>query len=75
MADKESSWPQNAPGKYYVDDTCIAAKFCLGAAPDHFRMEAGHACVVRQPETSEEEERVREAMGGCPVGAVGDDRE
>ena len=75
MAHKDSRWTQNAPGKYYVDDCCIAAKFCLGAAPGSFRMEAGHACVVKQPETPEEEAPVREAMEGCPVGAIGDDGE
>ena len=75
MADKDSRWPENAPGRYYVDDCCIAAKFCLGAAPDNFKMEGGHAHVEKQPETPEEEARVREALGGCPVEAIGDDGE
>ena len=73
MADRDSRWPENAPGKYYVDETCIAAKFCLGAAPNNFHMEAGHACLSRQPESPEEETRVQEALGGCPVSAIGDD--
>jgi len=75
MASKELRWEENAPGKYYVDKTCIRAKFCVATAPEIFQLdETGtHAIVVRQPTTSEEEERVREAILGCPVNAVGDD--
>lgn len=75
MADKEQKWAENANGKYYVDRNCIAAKFCVSAAPEIFRMDesGGHAVVVRQPETPDEEERTRDAVHGCPVGAVGDD--
>ncbi len=77
MADKEQKWNENVEGKYYVDRNCIAAKFCVSAAPNSFRMDesGGHAYVARQPGTPEEQEQARDAVSGCPVGAVGDDGE
>lgn len=75
MADRTQKQEENVAGRCYVDHNCIAAKFCVGSAPEHFRMseDGGHAYVYRQPETPEEEARCREALEGCPVEAVGDD--
>ncbi|GAB4108457.1 MAG: ferredoxin [Acidobacteriota bacterium] len=76
MADKDSRWPNNAKGRYYVDRSCISAKFCVATAPQLFAIDAGgNAIVIRQPQTPEEEELARDAMHGCPVGAIGDDGE
>ena len=73
MAEKQQKWPENAPGKYYVDESCIASDFCVSVAPANFRMdESGHAYVYRQPATPEEEQQCREALAGCPVCAIGD---
>jgi ferredoxin len=72
MANREQKWPENVPGRYFVDESCIASKYCVSAAPRNFRMtESGHAYVYRQPETPEEEEQCREALAGCPVCAIG----
>jgi|GraSoiStandDraft_10_1057309.scaffolds.fasta_scaffold520157_1 ferredoxin len=74
MADKHQKWPENAPGMFFVDENCIASKFCVSVAPDHFKMdEDGHAYVFRQPATPEEEKLCRDALEGCPVAAIGDD--
>lgn len=75
MADKENKYPENKPGKYFVDRECIACDACVMSAPDNFSMDEddGHAFVSRQPETPEEEEQCEEAMEGCPVEAIGDD--
>jgi ferredoxin len=77
MADKESKATDNVAGQYYVDKTCISAKFCVSVAPNNFKMDegGGQACVYKQPENSEEEEQVYDALAGCPVGAIGDDGE
>ena len=76
MADKQQKWPENVPGRYFVDETCIASKYCVSAAPENFTMdESGHAYVFKQPVTPEEEEQCREAMAGCPVSAIGEDTE
>jgi ferredoxin len=72
MADQYQKWQENVPGEYFVDERCIASKYCVSAAPEHFRMhESGHAYVFKQPITPEQEERCREAMAGCPVDAIG----
>lgn len=74
MAEKELKWAENVTGKFYVDERCIASKYCVGVAPNNFRMsDEGHAYVQKQPETPEEVEQCAEALRGCPVYAVGDD--
>lgn len=76
MADRNLKSPENVPGRYYVDETCIAAKFCVATAPRNFRLsETGYAYLYKQPETPEEEEECRQAVAGCPVSAIGDDGE
>ena len=36
MADKTKKYPDNVPGKFYVDDQCIDCDLCRETAPDHF---------------------------------------
>ena len=73
MADINDKWPENAPGKFFVDRTCIACDACCIAAPDNFKMneDDGHAYLSKQPEGGSEEDQCREAMEGCPVEAIG----
>lgn len=75
MADKETKWEKNVPGRIYVDESCIVCDACVLAAPDNFIIDEdeGHAYVSKQPNSSEEEEAVVEAIEGCPVEAIGDD--
>lgn len=77
MADKSKKYPENAPGKFYVDKECIACDACVLAAPDHFSMnpDDGHAFVQKQPQDEAELSKCREAMEGCPVEAIGNDGE
>jgi ferredoxin len=77
MPDKSSKWPDNVPGKMYVDESCIACDACIISAPDNFSMnpDDGHAFLIQQPRTASEEEQCREAMEGCPVEAIGNDGE
>ncbi|MGE3756726.1 MAG: ferredoxin [Pseudobdellovibrionaceae bacterium] len=73
MADLEQKWKENAKGKMFVDQTCIACDACVLAAPENFAMhDDGHAFVKKQPTTSDEESLCKEAMDGCPVEAIGD---
>lgn len=75
MADLSERWEDNVPGKYYVDKTCILCSLCVEIAPENFmESEAGdHDIVHKQPENSDEEDKVREAMENCPVECIGDD--
>ncbi len=76
MADLTQKWPENVPGKYYVDHTCIASQFCIAVAPANFRMdESGHAYVYKQPVGPDEERQCQEALAGCPVYSIGDNGE
>ncbi len=77
MADKTRIVPDNVPGKFYVDDDCIACGACSDAAPDFFveSEDGDHNYVAKQPTTPEEEQQVRDAMAECPVDCIGDDGE
>ncbi len=74
MADLKMKWKDNAQGKVFVDQSCIACDACVLSAPKNFTMheEDGHAFVSKQPESPEEESAVKEAIEGCPVEAIGD---
>ncbi|HQC41954.1 MAG TPA: ferredoxin [Verrucomicrobiota bacterium] len=75
MAVLADRFEKNAPGRYYCDSRCIDCGLCREICPEIFvRCEAGrHSCVRRQPETPGEEELCQEALGYCPVEAIGDD--
>ena len=75
MADAANKYPENVPGKFYVDDQCIDCDLCRETAPANFKRndDGGHSYVYKQPETPEEEGLCKEAMEGCPVEAIGND--
>lgn len=75
MADIDERWEDNAPGKYYVDKTCILCSLCVEIAPENFKEsdDGDHDIVYKQPENEEEESKVKEAMENCPVECIGDD--
>ena len=73
MADKNSRFKENIPGKYYVDDQCIACDACCVEAPKFFAMNDndGHAFVKLQPKSPEEFKDAENALAACPVEAIG----
>ena len=75
MADVANRYPENARGRFYVDDQCIDCDLCRQTAPMNFTRdeESGHSFVFKQPQTEEEECLCQEAMENCPVEAIGDD--
>ena len=75
MADKTKKWPDNAPGKYYVDDQCIDCDACRAEAPDNFTRndDNGYSYVVKQPGDEKEAAMCKAAMEACPVEAIGND--
>ncbi len=77
MANKASKYPDNVPGKFYVDEQCIACDACVNEAPNNFKMNdsEGHSKVQKQPQSPEEEEACKAAMAACPVEAIGNDGE
>lgn len=77
MPDKKTKWENNFPGKFYVDDQCIACDACVLEAPKFFFMdeEDGHAFVKFQPKKAAEIAECLSAMEACPVEAIGNDGE
>ena len=75
MADKDDRVPENVPGKYYVDSSCIDCDVCRSTAPENFAQseENGYTYVAKQPANEEEEQLCQEAVESCPVEAIGDD--
>jgi len=75
MADIEDKFPENVPGKYYVDDSCSACGVCSDTAPENFKLDDDeeHAFVYKQPENADEEALCQESMEGCPEESIGDD--
>jgi ferredoxin len=65
----------NAPGPYYVDDTCIYCDLCRTIAESVFAQDeaSGSSYVAAQPVTPEQFRLAQEALDECPVGAIGDD--
>jgi ferredoxin len=74
MADVANKYPENVPGKYYVDNQCIDCDLCRETAPDNFKRndDGGYSFVYKQAASPEEEARCKEAKEGCPVEAIGD---
>lgn len=77
MADKNDKWPENVPGKFYVDEQCIDCDLCRETAPDYFARsdDGGYSYVVKQPTEQDGIDECMEALEGCPVEAIGDDGE
>ena len=75
MAELSEILPENGRGKYYVDRQCIDCDVCRDTAPANFTRddENGYSYVYKQPATTEEFELCEEAIGACPVEAIGDD--
>ena len=73
MADVTNRYPDNVPGKFYVDDQCIDCDLCRETAPDNFTRneDGGYSFVFKQPISPEEDALCKEAMEGCPVEAIG----
>ncbi len=75
MASPTDRLPENVPGKYYVDASCIDCDQCRALAPQFFARhdESGLSLVVKQPETPEEIALVEEIMSGCATSSIGND--
>ncbi|WP_010571651.1 ferredoxin [Leptospira broomii] len=77
MADKNDKVPENAAGKFYIDNTCVPCNDCVEEAPMLLKYTDDESKVYfhRQPQTPEEQICARKAKDICPVEAIGDDGE
>ena len=77
MADKNSRQPENVPGKWYVDTSCVPCNSCMDEASNLLRYSAdqSHVYFFKQPATPEEEQCAQRALEICPTGSIGNDGE
>lgn len=73
MASSQARLPQNAPGAFWVDDSCIDCGCCRVLAPHAFGDLPDAAFVYRQPDLPAEVADAARAAVSCPVGAIGAD--
>ncbi len=80
MADKSLRVPENAPGRWYIDDTCTPCHTCIDVAGPssstallNYNADETKVFFVRQPANSEEEGAAQEALEVCPTQAIGND--
>jgi glyoxylase-like metal-dependent hydrolase (beta-lactamase superfamily II)/ferredoxin len=74
MARPAARLPENAPGPFFVDDTCIDCAVCRHLAPSVFaRSPRDLSFVSRQPASEEERTRALMALVACPTSSIGTD--
>jgi glyoxylase-like metal-dependent hydrolase (beta-lactamase superfamily II)/ferredoxin len=71
MAHPKRRLPGNAPGDFYVDDTCIDCDTCRWLAPDTFFSVAGQSAVRTQPESPQARRLALSAAVACPTASIG----
>jgi glyoxylase-like metal-dependent hydrolase (beta-lactamase superfamily II)/ferredoxin len=64
-------YPDNAPGDFYVDSTCIDCDACRRIAPATFAEASDHSTVRAQPSDEVERRRALMALVSCPTGSIG----
>jgi glyoxylase-like metal-dependent hydrolase (beta-lactamase superfamily II)/ferredoxin len=73
MADRSRAFPDNAPGSFFVDRTCIDCGTCHGLDGGTFEDAGGHSRVRRQPRDETESLRAGMALVACPTASIGTD--
>lgn len=71
MAKAARRRPGNAPGPWFVDDTCIDCDTCRQVAPDVFADLGGQSAVRHQPASPGESRAAARALLACPTGSIG----
>jgi glyoxylase-like metal-dependent hydrolase (beta-lactamase superfamily II)/ferredoxin len=66
--------PENAPGDFFVDSTCIDCDACRQIAPAVFRDVGDQSAVFHQPEGEAELLAAQKALVSCPTASIGDTR-
>ena len=67
MANLALRLPQNVPGDFFVDSTCIDCDAYRQIAPAIFGEDGDYSIVHHQPETDDEVRRAMMALVACPT--------
>lgn len=72
MAQPALRLPENVPGSFFVDASCIDCDACRIFAPTVFTENGDHSSVMHQPETPDELLAAQRALISCPTASIGD---
>jgi glyoxylase-like metal-dependent hydrolase (beta-lactamase superfamily II)/ferredoxin len=71
MAHLTNRRPQNTPGNFYVDTSCIDCDTCRWMAPNTFNRIDSQSAVNYQPETEGDRLLAMQALLSCPTASIG----
>src|ERR1700691_6066026 len=71
MANPKKLVPENVPGDFFVDSTCIDCDACRQIAPSVFGEAAETSYVKTQPVASADRRQALQALLACPTGSIG----
>jgi glyoxylase-like metal-dependent hydrolase (beta-lactamase superfamily II)/ferredoxin len=71
MANLEKILPENVPGEFFVDATCIDCDTCRQLAPRVFGETGEFSYVRQQPQGEDETRDALRALICCPTGSIG----
>lgn len=71
MANPKKSVPENVPGDFFVDSTCIDCDACRQIAPAVFGAAGATSFVKHQPTDQAERRHAIRALLSCPTGSIG----
>jgi glyoxylase-like metal-dependent hydrolase (beta-lactamase superfamily II)/ferredoxin len=71
MANPRKRVPENVPGDFYVDSTCIDCDACRQIAPAVFGEAAETSFVKAQPVSAADRRSALHALLACPTGSIG----
>ena len=71
MANPRKRVPENAPGDFFVDSTCIDCDTCRQITPTVFGEATDTSFVKTQPVSGGDRRRALQALLACPTGSIG----
>ena len=71
MASPQKRVPENVPGDFFVDSTCIDCDACRQIAPSVFGEAAATSFVKAQPVSGTDRRQALQALLACPTGSIG----
>jgi glyoxylase-like metal-dependent hydrolase (beta-lactamase superfamily II)/ferredoxin len=71
MAQISEKLPENVPGQFFVDSTCIDCDLCRQIAPETFAESPDRSFVFQQPATDAQRHRAMMALVACPTASIG----
>jgi len=71
MANPKKRVPENVPGDFFVDSTCIDCDACRQIAPAVFAEAGATSFVKAQPASMADRRQALQALLACPTGSIG----